>query len=187
MALAMTQDAPSLPVVIADYDPRWPAVYDEEGARIQAAIGEWLLGIEHVGSTSVPGLAAKPVVDIMPGLRSLGDSPHIVKPLQKLGYQYFPEHETVMPERRYFALPAGDKHRARRRFHIHAVETTSAFWRRHLSFRNYLRAHPDVADEYGALKRRLAAEYGSDRVGYTEAKTEFITRIESLALAEKAG
>ncbi len=183
MALAMTQDAPSLPVVIADYDPRWPEMYAEESARIQNAIGEWLLGIEHVGSTSVPGLAAKPVVDMMPGLRSLDDSPHIVGPLQKLGYQYFPEHETVMPERRYFALPAGAEHRGRGRFHLHIVETTSAFWRRHLAFRNHLRAHPDVAGEYGALKRRLAAEYGSDREGYTEAKTEFITRIESLALA----
>lgn len=187
MALAMTQDAPSLPVVIADYDPRWDAMYAEESARIQNAIGEWLLGIEHVGSTSVPGLAAKPVVDIMPGLRSLDDSPHIVGPLQKLGYQYFPEHETVMPERRYFALPAGDKHRVRRIFHVHAVETTSAFWRRHLAFRNYLRTHSEVAGEYAALKRRLATEYGSNRVGYTEAKTEFITRIESLALAEGAG
>ncbi len=127
MALAMTQDAPSLPIVIADYDPRWAAMYAEESARIQNAIGEWLLSIEHVGSTSVPGLAAKPVVDIMPGLRSLGDSPHIVKPLQKLGYQYFPEHEDELPERRYFARPAGDKHRTRRRFHVHAVETTSAF------------------------------------------------------------
>ena len=184
MALAMTQDAPSLPVVIADYDPRWPAIYAAETARVNDAIGEWLVGIEHVGSTSVPGLAAKPVIDIMPGLRSLGNSPHIVRPLQKLGYQYFPEHENVMPERRYFALPASDEHRGRRRFHLHIVETTSAFWRRHLAFRDHLRAHPETAGEYAALKHRLAAEYGSDHVGYTGAKTEFITRIESLALGE---
>ena len=187
MALAMTQDALSLSIVIADYDPRWPAMYTEESARVHDAIGEWLVGIEHVGSTSVPGLAAKPTVDIMPGLRSLGDSPHIVEPLQRLGYRYYPEHETVMPERRYFALPAGDEHRGRRRFQLHIVETTSAFWRRHLAFRDHLRAHPETAAEYAALKRRLAAEYGSDRVGYTGAKTEFITRIESLALAGEAG
>jgi len=151
MALAMTQDTPSLPVVIADYDPLWPAMFAEESALVLDAIGEWLLGIEHVGSTSVPGLAAKPVVDMMPGLRSLDDSPYIVGPLQKL------------------------------------VEPTSAFWRRHLGFRDYLRAHPDAAAEYAALKRRLAAEYGTDRVGYTDAKTDFITRIESLALAGEAG
>ena len=187
MALAMRHHTASAPVIIADYDPRWPAMYAAETARIHDAIGEWLVGIEHVGSTSVPGLAAKPVIDIMPGLRRLGDSPHIVKPLQKLGYQYFPEHEDVMPERRYFALPAGDKHRTRRRFHIHAVETTTAFWRRHVAFRNYLRAHPETVDEYAALKRCLAAKYGSDREGYTEAKTEFITGIESLALAGGAG
>ena len=187
MALAMTQATPSLPVVIADYDPLWPAMFAEESARVLDAIGEWLVGIEHVGSTSVPGLAAKPVVDMMPGLRSLDDSPYIVGPLQKLGYQYFPEHETVMPERRYFARPSGDKHRARRLFHLHIVEPTSAFWRRHLGFRDYLRAHPDAAAEYAALKHRLAAEYGTDRVGYTDAKTDFITRIESLALAGEAG
>ena len=162
-------------------------MYAAESARIQDAIGEWLVGIEHVGSTSVPGLAAKPVIDIMPGLRDLGDSPLIVRPLQALGYRYFPEHEDVLPERRYFALPAGDEHRGRRRFHLHIVETTSEFWRRHLAFRDYLRAHPDVAGEYAALKRRLAAEYGSDREGYTEAKTEFITRIESLALTKESG
>ena len=187
MALTMTQDAPSLPIVIADYDPRWAAMYAEESARIKNAIGEWLSGIEHVGSTSVPGLAAKPVVDIMPGLRSLGDSSHIVTPLQKLGYQYIPDYEDELPERRYFVRPPGRGYRHKRLFHIHAVETTTAFWRRHLAFRNYLLAHPETADEYAALKRCLAAKYGSDRVGYTDAKTKFITRIESLALVGEAG
>ena len=187
MALAMTQDAPSLPIVVADYDPRWATMYAEESARIQDVIGEWLLGIEHVGSTSVPGLAAKPVVDMMPGLRSLGDAPHVISAMEGLGYKYIPDYEDELPERRYFVRPPGRGYRHKRLFHVHAVETTSAFWRRHLSFRNYLRAHPDIADEYGALKRRLAAEYGSNRVGYTEAKTEFITRIESLALTESAG
>ncbi|HEY5625147.1 MAG TPA: GrpB family protein [Dehalococcoidia bacterium] len=183
----MTQDAPSLPIVIADYDPRWAAMYADESARIQAAAGEWLLGIEHVGSTAVPGLAAKPIVDIMPGLQSLADTPHIVSAMEGLGYQYIPEYEDELPERRYFVLPAGRGYRHKRLFHIHAVETTSAFWRRHLAFRNYLRSHPDIAGEYAALKSRLAAEYGSDREGYTEAKTEFITRIESLALAGETG
>ena len=175
------------PIQVADYDPQWPLTFAEISRVIGSTLGDLAVSIEHVGSTAVPGLAAKPVVDIMPGLRSLDDSPHIVKPLQKLGYQYFPEHETVMPERRYFALPAGAEHRGRRRFHLHIVEAASAFWRRHLAFRNHLRAHPDVAGEYAALKRRLAAEYRSDREGYTEAKTEFITRIESLALTEGAG
>ena len=186
MALAMTQDAPSLPIVIADYDPRWAAMYADESARIQNVAGDWLLGIEHVGSTSVPGLAAKPIVDMMPGLRSLDDAPQVVSAIEGLGYQYIADYEDELPERRYFVRPPGQGYRHQRLFHVHAVETTSAFWRRHLAFRDYLRDNPETADEYAALKRSLAAEYGSDRVGYTEAKTAFITRIESLALAEEA-
>ncbi|HEY5639925.1 MAG TPA: GrpB family protein [Dehalococcoidia bacterium] len=183
----MTQDAPPLPIVIADYDPRWPAMYAEEGARISEAAGEWLLGIEHVGSTSVPGLAAKPIVDVMPGLRSLDDAPHVISAMEELGYQYIPEYEDELPERRYFVRPPGRGYRHKRLFHIHAVETTSEFWRRHLAFRDYLRLHPETAAEYAALKRRLADEYGSDREGYTEAKTGFITRIEALALKRETG
>lgn len=187
MALAMTQDAPPLPIVIADYDPRWPAMYAEESARILEAAGEYLLGIEHVGSTSVPGLAAKPIVDIMPGLRALSDAPGIIAAMEGIGYQYIPDYEDELPERRFFVRPPGPANRHRRLFHLHAVETTTAFWRRHLAFRDHLRAHPDAAAEYAELKRRLAAGYGSDREGYTEAKTGFITRIESVALAEGAG
>lgn len=187
MALAMTQDAPPLPIVIADYDQRWPSIYAEESKRILEAAGEWLLGIEHVGSTSVPGLAAKPIVDIMPGLRSLDDAGPVIRALEEIGYQYIPDYEDELPERRYFVRPPGRGYRHKRQFHIHAVETTSQFWRRHLAFRDYLRLHPETAAEYAALKRRLADEYGSDREGYTEAKTGFITRIESLALTEGSG
>ncbi len=186
MALAMTQDAPSLPILIADYDPRWATMYAEESSRIQTVIGEWLLGIEHVGSTSVPGLAAKPIVDMMPGLRSLDDAPPVISAMEGLGYQYIADYEDELPERRYFVRPPGRGYRHKRLFHVHAVETTSAFWRRHLAFRDYLRTHAETAAEYAALKRRLATEYGADRVGYTEAKTEFITGTEALALAERA-
>lgn len=173
------------PIVIADYDPRWPKMYEEERARIAGAVGSWLADIQHVGSTSVPGLAAKPIIDIMPGLRSLGDARHILEPMRRLGYQYIPEYEDELPERRYFRMPAGDAFRGRGSHHVHVVETASRFWRRHIAFRDYLRSHPDVAAEYGELKRLLAAEYGTDREGYTEAKTEFITRIERLALADE--
>ena len=86
MALAMTQDTPAtLPIVIADYDPRWPAIFEEERARVVDVIGEWLLDIQHIGSTSVPGLAAKPIIDIMPGIRSLADAPRIIEPLARIG------------------------------------------------------------------------------------------------------
>jgi GrpB-like predicted nucleotidyltransferase (UPF0157 family) len=186
MAFAMTQDTPAVqPIVIADYDPRWPAIFEEERARILEAVGEWLLDIQHVGSTSVPGLAAKPIVDIMPGLRSLDDAPRVIAGMQSIGYQYIPVYEDDLPERRYFVRPPGRGYWHNRLFHVHAVETVSRFWRRHLAFRDYLRAHPEACDEYAALKRRLATEHGADREGYTEAKSEFITSIERLVIGEE--
>ena len=165
------------PVRIVDYDPAWPRMFEEERKRILGAIGDWLVDIQHVGSTSVPGLAAKPVVDIMLGLRSLDDGRHIIGRLKELEYEYNPDDD--IPERHYFRR--GEP----RLFHLHCVETTSDFWRRHIAFRNYLREHPEAADEYADLKRRLAADYGNDRIGYTNAKTEFITRIERIALGEE--
>jgi GrpB-like predicted nucleotidyltransferase (UPF0157 family) len=177
----MTQDAAPIPIIIAEYDPRWPRMFEEERERILGAIGEWLLGIEHIGSTSVPGLAAKPIVDIMPGLRSLDDAPHFVPAMEAIGYQYNPDYEAQLPERRYFVKPPGRGYHIERLFHVHAVETTSAFWRRHTAFREYLRSHPEACEEYARLKRRLAAQYGPDRVRYTDAKTEFIQGIETLA------
>jgi GrpB-like predicted nucleotidyltransferase (UPF0157 family) len=181
MALTMTQDAPALPIVIVDYDTRWPQLFEEERERILGAIGDWLLGIEHIGSTAVPGLAAKPIVDIMPGLRSLDDAPLLVPVMEAIGYQYIPEYEDQLPERRYFVKPPGRGYHIERLFHVHAVETSSPFWRRHTAFRDYLRAHPEACEEYAALKRLLAAKHGADRVGYTDAKTEFIQGIEARA------
>jgi GrpB-like predicted nucleotidyltransferase (UPF0157 family) len=162
-------------IVIADYDDSWPAKYEAERARIVEAIGEWLVGFEHIGSTAVPGLAAKPIIDMMPVLRSLDDTPHIVGPLEALGYEYVPEFEAQLPERRYFrkGIP--------RQFHVHAVESTSPFWQRHLAFRDYLRSHPDARDEYAALKRKLASVHTHNRGDYTEAKTEFIRGVEEKA------
>jgi GrpB-like predicted nucleotidyltransferase (UPF0157 family) len=175
----------SRPPVIADYDPRWPSLYEEERACIFEAIGKTLVDIQHVGSTAVPGLAAKPIIDIMPGIRSLADAPRIIGPMERLGYQYIPEYEAELPERRCFRKPAGEAFRGRGTYHVHVVETTSQFWKRHIAFRDYLRAHPEAAREYGELKRRLAAEYGRDREGYTEAKTEFITSIEKIAMGAR--
>lgn len=165
------------PVVIADYNPDWPAMYERERRRILDAIGEWLVDIQHVGSTSVHGLAAKPVIDIMPGVRSLDDTRHIIEPLKRLGYEFVPEYVDDIPERRYFRRGHPRSH------HLHVVETTSDFWRRHLAFRDYLRAHPEAARDYETLKRRLAVQYGDDRLGYVNAKSEFILGIEEKAAA----
>lgn len=153
------------PVVIVDYNPAWPEMYREEERRVLGAIGPCVVAIEHVGSTAVPGLCAKPIIDIMVGIRSLSDAPACLEPLQGLGYEYHPRAEAMLPERRYFG---------RTGYHLHMVEATSDFWRRHIRFRDRLRAEPETALAYGELKQRLAARFGTDRGGYTEAKTEFI-------------
>lgn len=160
-------------VVIAEYDPRWPVMYEEEKARILDAIGHRLVAIEHMGSTSVPGLAAKPIIDIMAAIDSLANDQECVIPLLGLGYEYVPEHEDIIPERRYFRKgPQGA-----RTHHLHMVELGSEFWERQLLFRDYLRAHPDEASRYCQLKRELAAQYRNDRASYTDAKGPYITSV----------
>jgi GrpB-like predicted nucleotidyltransferase (UPF0157 family)/tRNA(Arg) A34 adenosine deaminase TadA len=171
------------PVVIVGYDPDWPAVYTQERARILDAVGDKLVAIEHVGSTAVPGLAAEPIIDMMPGVRTLADAEACIEGMERLGYTYVPDFEDSLPDRRYFSKRSpgrGSSH------HVHMAPITSKFWQRHILFRDYLRAHPEDARAYGDLKQRLAAQYGRDREGYTNAKTEFITQIEEKARAAHA-
>ena len=162
------------PIVVVPYDEAWPSLYEEERARIERAIGPWVKEIEHVGSTAVSGLAAKPIIDIMVGVKSLEDSPILVEHLVGIGYEYVPEFEQVLPLRRYFR-----KMREGRRTHqIHLVERTNAeWWDRHLLFRDYLRAYPEVAEEYARLKYELSERFGEDREAYTDAKTGFISEV----------
>ncbi len=160
-------------VVVVDYDPQWPIVYKKEKAEIVRAIGDEVIAIEHIGSTAVPGLGAKPIIDIMVAVRHLSDADQCIQSLQSIGYEYVPEHEVQIPERRYFRKA----HR-----HLHMVEPTSDFWRRHLFFRDHLRSHPKVAREYYELKKQLASECGLDRKAYTDAKTAFIQSIVARAI-----
>jgi GrpB-like predicted nucleotidyltransferase (UPF0157 family) len=161
------------PVIIVEYDPRWPAWYEEEKQLILKAAGDLVLAIEHIGSTAVPGLGGKPIIDIMPGMRSLADAERCIQPLQSIGYEYVPEYNDLMPERRYFHKGPAEA----RTFHLHAVELASDFWERHLLFRNWLRTHPEDAQEYYRLKKNLAARFGRDREGFTDAKTPFIESV----------
>ncbi len=166
----------NVPIVLASYDPAWPAQAVEAMTAIRAALGERLLAIEHVGSTSVPGLAAKPLIDLMAGVPSLDEGRACISDVEALGYRYQPDD--TIPERVYFNKgPEGA-----RTHHLHMVAFGGEFWVRHLAFRDALRADPVLAAEYAALKRRLAAEYGADRVGYTEAKTAFIRAVEAQAM-----
>jgi GrpB-like predicted nucleotidyltransferase (UPF0157 family) len=160
-------------VVIVDPDPAWPARFTRERAALLAALGEWIVDVQHVGSTAVPGLAAKPIVDLMVGVRSLADAPACIGPLRALSYEYVPELEDAMPFRRYFRKPVG----GRRAYQLHMVEPTHEFWDRHLRFRDRLRADRVLAAAYADLKRELAARHGHDRHAYTEAKTPFIEAV----------
>ena len=163
----------STPVVVVDYDPQWPTSYEEEKERILGAIGDVAVAIEHIGSTAVPGLGAKPIIDIMVAVSRLADAERCIEPLQEIGYEYVPEYNDVIPERRYFHKgPPGA-----RTYHLHMVELTSGFWERHLQFRDFLRTHPEEAQRYHQLKKELAAKFGADRDGYTEAKTSFIESV----------
>jgi GrpB-like predicted nucleotidyltransferase (UPF0157 family) len=160
-------------VVIVEYDPRWPALYEAERDRILATVGDFVIAIEHIGSTAVPGLGAKPIIDIMPAVRSLADAEKCVEPLAGIGYEYVPEYNELIPERRYFHKGPDDA----RTVHLHMVEQTSEFWQRHVLFRDWLRTHPEDAQEYYRLKKELAARFGRDREGFTDAKGPFIESI----------
>lgn len=168
-------------VKIVDYNPKWPILFEDEKSLILDAIGHIIARVEHIGSTAVSNLGAKPIIDIMVAVNSLKDAEKCIKPLQKLGYEYIPKHEVSIPERRYFrkGKPPKEQH-----YHMHMVELKSWFWKKHLLFRNYLRNNPEAAQEYLNLKERLALNYRSGREGYTEAKTSFIESIVAKAEAE---
>jgi len=168
------------PVRIADYDARWASTFEEARAEIVSRCGALVVAVEHVGSTSVPGLAAKPIIDIMAAVERLDDAQALIEPLAALGFEYVPKNET--PDRRFFrrGLRGAGTH------HLHVVEHGSCEWRRHLLFRDHLRAHPERAADYERLKRELAAAHGPDRGAYTDAKTPFIESVIERALAEEA-
>jgi GrpB-like predicted nucleotidyltransferase (UPF0157 family) len=171
----MSADAP---IEIVPYDPSWPVRFETEEALIRLSLAPWLAGaIEHVGSTAVPGLAAKPVIDIMAGVRSLEESRPAIEVAEQIGYCYAPYRPDAM---HWFCKPSPEL----RTHHLHLVPLNSQQWGRVLAFRNYLRTHPAVSAEYEALKRQLADRHHLDREAYTNAKGPFIDRITELALVD---
>lgn len=129
--------------------------------------------VEHVGSTSVQGLAAKPVIDVMLGAPSLADIEARAGRLAAIGYAYVSKYERELPMRRYFTSDAV----VPLRVHLHAVETGSVFWREHLAFRDALRGDDALRDAYQALKLRLAGTFARDKSAYADAKGPFIRSV----------
>jgi GrpB-like predicted nucleotidyltransferase (UPF0157 family) len=165
-------------VILVPYDPEWPRRFAREAAVLHAVFDGTDAIIEHIGSTAVPGLGAKPVIDIMVGLDDLATAERRVEALDAAGFEYVREYETQLPERRYFRKPRVRPSTC----HVHCVVRGGDFWVRHLAFRDYLRTHPESAAEYHELKRALASCVG--KADYTEAKGPFIERILVAALGD---
>jgi GrpB-like predicted nucleotidyltransferase (UPF0157 family) len=163
------------PVVIVGYDPSWPDTFAQLRDRVAAALGPLAVAIEHIGSTAVPGLAAKPIIDLDVVIANRANLPAVMRRLRPLGYHH--EGDLGVPGREAFTTPAGAPPH-----HLYVCVVGTPALNRHLTFRDALRAHPAAADAYGDLKRTLAARLSHDRVAYTEAKTGFVER----ALAEAA-
>jgi GrpB-like predicted nucleotidyltransferase (UPF0157 family) len=169
------------PIVISDYDPAWVDRFEGERELLAEALRPHALRIEHVGSTSVPGLAAKPIVDIAVSLRTLTVIPDVRILLAALDYRH--RGEEGMPGRHCFCKPISPPGRAHRVAQLHVTQVGSNDFRNHILFRDYLRAHPDARDEYAALKRTIAAEVDDDIAAYIAGKTSFVKRC--LAAAEE--
>jgi GrpB-like predicted nucleotidyltransferase (UPF0157 family) len=158
-------------IEVVPYDAAWPAMFEAERRLLQDSLAPWLSGgIEHVGSTAVPGLSAKPVIDIMAPVRSLAESTSAIAVAARHGYLHHPYRAQVM---HWFCKPSPTV----RTHHLHLVPLDSPLWRERLVFRDALRRDAALRTEYGALKRELAVRFPFDRDAYTDAKTPFVQRV----------
>ncbi len=158
-------------IVIVPYDPEWPRIYEDEKRLIQSRVGDIIRSIEHVGSTSVPGLWAKPIIDIIAGIDYAEDADKCRDLLRQDGY------DDVSPgifEDWYYCLGKGPHSPG---FHLHLVREGSPHHLKHLIFRDWLRAHNEDANSYKELKIELSERYRDERIAYTASKTDFINRI----------
>jgi GrpB-like predicted nucleotidyltransferase (UPF0157 family) len=168
-AVTEGSERPRVPLVVVDYDPAWPQTYARWRQRVAAALGPAVLGIDHVGSTSVPGLAAKPIVDIQVSVADLGDEPCYVPQLQAVGLVLRSRDEL----HRFFRPPAGQRHEV----HVHVCAAGGRWERDHLLFRDFLRAHPAACLRYAEAKRASVRRWSDDGWAYTEAKTAVVLDI----------
>lgn len=168
-------------ITLVPYDPDWPRAFAAEAARLRQGLGEHAVRIEHVGSTSVPGLAGKPVVDVQVSVRDLADFAALAPRLASMGYHHVPlgDFDRVYP---FFQKPAGWP----ATFHLHLCAVDGEQERKHLAFRDHLRRHPAVAADYFQLKQRLAGEFAGDtfesREQYSLAKSAFVEAVLEQAL-----
>jgi GrpB-like predicted nucleotidyltransferase (UPF0157 family) len=154
-------------IEVVDYDFRWPATFEQLKQRLQQALGTLALAIEHVGSTAVAGLAAKPIIDLDVVIAGRAELPQVVSRLAQLGYEH--EGDLGVTDREAFRQPPGEVPH-----HPYVCIESSLALRKHLALRDYLRAHPARALEYGRLKRDIISRGVADRSDYSRAKTAFL-------------
>lgn len=168
MALRVNKEAA---IDLAPYSPEWPLRFASEAALLRAALGQWLVAdLEHIGSTAVPGLVAKPVIDIMGPVANLQDSVAAIDAAQSLGYCYFPYKPEQM---HWFCKPSPEF----RTHHLHLVPYDSPLWHDRLAFRDALRQDAKLAAQYRELKSELAAKHRLDREEYTDGKSSFVQAV----------
>jgi GrpB-like predicted nucleotidyltransferase (UPF0157 family) len=153
-------------IEVVAYDPEWPHLFEAERARLEELLSPWLEGgIHHIGSTAIPGIAAKPLIDMMAGVASFEESRAASEPLLAAGWESTPHRPGIA---HHFSKPG---------FGLHLTERGSDLWRERLAFRDALRADPELAAEYGALKLRLAREHPDDPQAYGNGKRELVGRV----------
>jgi GrpB-like predicted nucleotidyltransferase (UPF0157 family) len=162
------------PVILSPYDPHWAVLFEQERVSLETALAQWLAGpVEHIGSTSVPGLAAKPIIDMMAPVRSLSEAAAAIEVVTALGYRngvHRPE------EAHYFFKPETDNW-WERTHQLHLTEPTSLLWRRRVAFRDALRCRADYRSRYEQLKRDLAQAHGADLMAYARNKDDFVNEV----------
>ena len=164
-------------VRIAEYDSRWPVLFHNEQLRILERCGSLGLKMEHVGGTSIPGMCAKPVVDIAAARRPEVSAADCIAALREAGYEH--RGQRGVPGREFFSRGQP------RQYHLHLVEDEGTLWREYLAFRDYLRAHAETARSLADLKRVLAARFPHDREAYMNAKSPRVLEILALALTTR--
>src|SRR6478752_7671074 len=170
-------------IVVSEYDPNWPALFEQESIRIKKALGSYALAIEHMGSTAVPGLPSKPIIDLLVGVPSLEEAKkHCIGSIEELGYIYIPEYASWIPGELFFRKgpPGPWTH------HVHLMEPSYSRWEERLVFRDYLCAHPEAARAYANIKRALATSSVDDIRVYTTGEHTFVKDTTEKARAWRA-
>lgn len=161
-------------VKIIEYNPGWPSLFEREKKRLMKKCGSSILTIEHIGSTSVPGLGAKDIIDMVVAVEKIEIADNLlIDIITLMGYNYAKHQEEFFPNRRLFSTIPGEMDYY---CHVHMVELDTEFWKRHIIFRDYMREFPDVRDAYYKLKIDLSTIHNTKgtRILYTDNKTEFI-------------